>query len=171
MKIAAEKSFGFIAQRKSRCLILGSFPSQQSLSEQRYYANPRNQFWPIIAALFSTSGLPENYQKRLQLIENNNLALWDVIYQCKRPGSLDSNIVKTSLLVNDFSLLFKNAPNIKNIFFNGKTAEKLFKTHVLKQNPSYLSGINLHVLPSTSPAHAKLAFNEKLALWSSIKSY
>ena len=34
-------------------IILGSFPSRQSLLKNEYYGNPRNHFWQIIEALFS----------------------------------------------------------------------------------------------------------------------
>ena len=33
-------------------LILGSFPSERSLVAGEYYANRRNQFWPLLATVF-----------------------------------------------------------------------------------------------------------------------
>jgi len=35
-----------------RILILGTMPSEISLKQQEYYANPRNQFWRIMQSVF-----------------------------------------------------------------------------------------------------------------------
>jgi len=39
---------------KKNCeiLILGSFPSEKSLAENKYYNNPKNTFWEIISFVF-----------------------------------------------------------------------------------------------------------------------
>ena len=31
-----------------KLLILGSLPGDESIKQQKYYSNPRNQFWKII---------------------------------------------------------------------------------------------------------------------------
>ena len=53
-KSAPEISRGLapLVSDSAEALILGSLPSRRSLDEQRYYAHPRNQFWPIMGALF-----------------------------------------------------------------------------------------------------------------------
>jgi len=45
------QGFPPVVDDHARVLILGSFPSAQSLSAGQYYANPRNAFWPITSSL------------------------------------------------------------------------------------------------------------------------
>ncbi len=48
-----------------RVLLLGSMPGVASLQEQRYYAHPRNRFWPLMADICGfDADLP--YAQRLQ---------------------------------------------------------------------------------------------------------
>jgi hypoxanthine-DNA glycosylase len=154
-----------VADPSARVLILGSMPGVASLLAGRYYANERNAFWPIMGDLLGAGpALP--YEQRLEKLKAAGIALWDVISACERYGSLDSDIVNSSVTANDFSAFFAGHRSIAQVFFNGGAAETSFRRHVLPG----LTGIDLQLrrLPSTSPAHAARGYAEKLAAWSAI---
>ncbi len=156
--------FPAVADAHSRVLILGSMPGTRSLEAQQYYAHPRNAFWPIMEALF---GIPAaaDYPQRLEALLASRVALWDTLGQCRRQGSLDGNIEAASEIANDFNDLFRRCPSIGHVFFNGAKAEASFRKHVLPDLQLGGRELRYQRLPSTSPAHAALSFDEKLARW------
>ena len=158
--------FGFppIADHNARILILGSMPSIKSLEQQQYYAHPRNAFWPIMAKTFGFEQ-SSSYESRCQYLINNHIAVWDVLQSCQRQGSLDSDIVLSSMTANDFNHFLKQHPNISQILFNGTKSEQVFNRHALTTLTKRCAHITRQRLPSTSPAHASLNFEQKLALW------
>ena len=79
-----------ISHPDARILILGSMPSRESLARQQYYAHPRNAFWPIITELLGIESV--EYADRARGIKELGVAVWDVLADCIRPGSLDSDI-------------------------------------------------------------------------------
>lgn len=99
----------------------------------------------------------------MQKLTTNKVALWDVMQNCERPGSLDSAIVNDSIIPNDFNNFLKTYKNIELIAFNGQTAAQTFKTKVLKDLEFDIETVTL---PSTSPAHASMSFDKKLENWS-----
>ncbi len=155
-------SFAPVAAPDARILILGSMPGVASLRAQRYYAHPRNAFWPIMAALLGFD-VDAAYEERLQQLKRARIALWDVLESCYRPGSLDSAIDPASQVANDFDEFFRHHPRIELVCFNGGKAATTFRRQVL---PTLQTG-NLRYLqlPSTSPAHAARSFEQKLAQW------
>ncbi len=156
------RSFPPIAAPNARVLILGSIPGAASLAANEYYAHPRNLFWRIIADLLDTGPLPD-YSSKTQALIGAQIALWDVMKSCYRPGSLDAAIDKQSIVANDFNGLFASHPQIRQLFFNGATAEQSFRRLVLpKLN---CQPLNLQRLPSTSPAHAAMNYQQKLEVW------
>ncbi len=159
-------SFKPVINDSAKILILGSMPGVKSLNEQEYYAHPQNAFWRIMAALFDFDRQAE-YQQRLAHLQAADIALWDVLHSCKREGSLDSMIQSETQVANDFNALFQAYPNIRSVFFNGTKAENYFKRHILPT----LQEHQLHFarLPSTSPAHASLSFEQKLEEWAVIR--
>lgn len=157
------ESFYPIIDATSRVLVLGSMPGVQSIIEQRYYANPHNQFWRIIYSLFMTP-LDLDYDTRIQFIRKKGIALWDVIETCQRKGSLDSNIENE--IVNDFESLFNNYPNLKLVAFNGTKAFETYRKWVGFE----LAQVDYKQLPSTSPANT-IKFEEKLKQWEVILDY
>lgn len=158
------KSFPAISQPDAQILVLGSIPGNVSLAAFQYYAHPRNAFWKIMGEVFDFDHT-QNYPVRLQHLLSNRIALWDVAQQCVRPGSLDSNIVESSVIANDFNNFFACHRDIQRVCLNGAKAAALYKKHVLA-NVKSAGTINWCVLPSTSPAHAGMRYEAKLAAWS-----
>lgn len=164
-KPSLESGFPAISDCNARILILGSMPSTKSLEQQQYYAHPRNAFWPIMCAVFDIDK-NKTYQERCDLLIKNHLAVWDSIKACQRQGSLDNSIDSSSMIANDFTLFFQQHPNIEKILFNGTKAEQVFNRYVLPTLNEQMAGISKHRLPSTSPAHAALKFEQKHQIWS-----
>lgn len=173
LKVNSITGFLPIANPSAKILILGSIPSQSSLLQQQYYAHPRNAFWPIMLNLF---GHPNNidkfsYSERVQLLLQNNIAVWDVLKHCERKGSLDAAIKMDSIKTNNFYELFTSHSLIKKVCFNGAKAEAVYNQHVLpniKKSHPYLQYIKL---PSTSPAYAAMSLQQKMIIWSGSVSY
>lgn len=161
--MAQVSSFPPISGPRARLLILGSMPGRASLAAQQYYAHPRNAFWPIIeVALGISRNLP--YEQRCRQLVARDIAVWDVLQSCFRPGSLDADIDPASTMANDFSAFFADHPRIRRVCFNGATAQQMFRRHVLPTLPT--GGVPKMVrLPSTSPAHAGMRVEQKVAEW------
>lgn len=142
-------------------------PGAASLRLQQYYAHPQNAFWPIMESMFSTPdklNLKTDYATRIQLLLDNGIALWDVLQHCFRPGSLDARIVRSSIVCNNFVAFLEQHPLLTTIAFNGKTADQLFRKHVLK-DLNLPAHVRLAALPSSSPAMATLNRDQKIARW------
>jgi hypoxanthine-DNA glycosylase len=140
----------------TRILILGSFPGAASLAAQQYYAHPRNQFWKLAGALVGEDlyGLP--YAERLPRLLAHRFGLWDGLAACEREGSLDSAIRKPA--ANDFERLHRLCPALETVGFNGQASGKFA--------PQFAAaGYRTLVLPSSSPAHMALSFEQKLERW------
>ena len=145
-----------IAPRDARLLVLGSFPGVASLAAQQYYAHPRNQFWPILSALWGVDLAARSYVQRVAEARRRGLAIWDVYAACRREGSLDSAIEAAQ--TNDLAGLIARLPRLAAVAHNGgESARAMRVTRSL--------GLPVHRLPSTSPANASWSFERKLAAW------
>ncbi len=156
------QGFAPVARADARVLVLGSMPGVASLRQARYYAHPRNAFWPIAARVFGFDPALD-YAARLAALQAGGVALWDVLQACERPGSLDADIRADTLVANDFAAFLERHPGIARVCFNGAKAAALYRRHVL---PGLDAGLEYVALPSTSPAHAAASFEQKLAVWS-----
>jgi hypoxanthine-DNA glycosylase len=163
----ARLSVGFppIADERARVLVLGSLPGRRSLEMSEYYAQPQNAFWRIMGRLFGAEpSLP--YAQRLERLHAARVAVWDVLAAGEREGSLDASIVRASMVVNEFGPFLAEHRGIELICFNGGTAAALYRRKVLPRLSPERAALATHLLPSTSPAHASLRFEQKLARWS-----
>jgi hypoxanthine-DNA glycosylase len=140
----------------TRILILGSFPGAQSLAAAQYYAHPRNQFWCLVSNLVGEDLAALPYAARLPRLLAHGVGLWDVLGACEREGSLDSAIRKPA--ANDFERLHALCPALRTVGFNGQTSGKFA--------PQFAAaGYRTVVLPSSSPAHMAMTFEQKLQVW------
>lgn len=159
--------FNAIADEYATILVLGSMPSEVSLSVQQYYGHQRNAFWPIMLALFNETSAFDatDYNQRKMMLVKNNIAVWDVLQSCFREGSLDTAIQMDTIKINDFNQFFSFHPKIKQVFFNGTKAEMIYVKYVKPQIKQQFEYLKYQRLPSTSPAHATLSFKQKLEIW------
>lgn len=156
-------SFPPIINNESKILILGSIPGVKSLEMKQYYAHPQNKFWKIICDIFNEE-FTFDYAERIKILEKYHIALWDVIDTCERKGSLDSEIRNDE--ANRIEELLQNFPSIKVIFCNG---QKSYKNLIKILSKDF--HLPIIALPSTSPAHASLKYEEKLLSWLKIKKH
>ena len=136
-------------------------PGEESLRRGEYYAHPRNLFWPIIFALFGETP-PPAYSDRVHSVSAHNIALWDVCASARRVASADTTIAAEA--PNAIDALLDTPPGIRAVAFNGSAAQRLYDRHFARR-PT----LRYSALPSTSPAHARLGFQEKLARWTVLR--
>lgn len=153
-------TFEPIFDSKSKILILGTFPSVKSRENNFYYGHPQNRFWSVLAEILGTE-TPKSIPQKRQMLLENNIAIWDVVGSCEISNSADTSI--KNVVPNDLGVIFENA-DIKSIYANGKTAEKLYNKYLLKQ-----TGKEITALPSTSPANAAFSKERLFEAWKIIK--
>jgi len=151
---------------RSRVLVLGSFPSKQSLAKQEYYGNPQNHFWQIMANLFSFDAKAP-YGERTAGLLANGVAVWDVIAECSREGSGDDAIQDAT--ANPLLRLLRDYPQLGHIAFNGGTALRTARVFV----PDLFEDrcVRWQRFPSTSPRHARLNVEAKLGAWRQLRDW
>ena len=134
-------------------LVLGSLPGDESLRQAQYYAHPRNAFWKIMGALLGFDpSLP--YGERLSLLNRGGV----------RPGSLDQHITQEQ--PNDVTALLDRFPGIGVVCCNGTASHKYLKRYF----PELFLRETLSVIqmPSTSPAAARLTYEQKFRAYEKI---
>ena len=149
-----------IYNKKSKILILGSFPSVKSREEGFFYGHPQNRFWKVTSAVFGED-VPQTIPEKKRFLLRNHIALWDVIGSCDIVGSSDSSI--RNVTANDLSVILDKA-DIKQIYVNGKTAYKYYAKYSEEK-----TGRPAICLPSTSPANAAWSVERLTDAWSCIK--
>lgn len=145
----------------SEILILGSFPSVKSREANFFYGHPQNRFWKVLAAVFAAK-VPETIEEKREFLLKHHVAVWDVIKSCDIVGSSDSSI--KNVVANDLEEIL-NTAKIREIFVNGKTAERYYKKYIEKK-----IGRRAVCLPSTSPANAAWNVERLVEAWKSILS-
>ncbi|MBP0596698.1 DNA-deoxyinosine glycosylase [Herbaspirillum sp. LeCh32-8] len=157
-------SFPPVVAADTRTLILGSLPGAASLAASQYYGHPRNGFWKLLSEITGEALVAMAYEDRLQTLLAHRIGLWDVIANARRIGSLDSDIRDHSH--NDLLTLLQTLPDLQTIAFNGGTAARIG----LKALGESARRYRILSLPSSSPAHASLSYEQKLGIWRQLAS-
>jgi hypoxanthine-DNA glycosylase len=161
------RGFAPLVGRQPRLLILGSMPSEASIAAGEYYGLPRNAFWTIMGELYG-AGRELDYAARVSRITQHGVAVWDVLAECQRNGSLDSAIQMRDARINDFAGFFRRHRGIRRVYFNGSKAAEIYRRRALADVQLVAPYLNHQRLPSTSPAMASLSLAEKTAAWQAL---
>lgn len=159
-----KSSFGPVVDAQTHVLILGSLPGEASLAAARYYANPRNQFWRLVGAVIEVDLVAQDYDQRLETLLARHVGLWDSIGSATRTGSLDTAI--RDVAPNALASLTASLPHLRCIAFNGAKSASIGAPQLVGAG-----NFDLLRLPSSSPAHASLTFEAKLAQWTKLRKF
>jgi hypoxanthine-DNA glycosylase len=159
---ALKRSFPPVTNAKTRLLLLGSLPGEQSLAEARYYAHPRNHFWRLMSVVVDADLVPLDYRDRLAALQRARVGLWDTVASAERQGSLDAAI--RAHRPNPLAELVSSLPELRAVGFNGGTSARIGMKEL---GPTSLK---LLPLPSSSPAYT-LPFEEKRKAWAELKRF
>ncbi len=148
--------FKAIIHPDSEILILGSFPSVKSRELHFFYMHPQNRFWRVLSEIYQDDFINVSIEEKRNLLFRYHIALYDVIESCEIEGSSDASIQAVQPTnIND--LIHKT--RISQIYLNGQKAFHLFE----KYNKN--SQISYQLLPSTSPANAKMTLGQLIEAW------
>lgn len=157
---AFKRSMAPAGSADARLLILGSLPGEASLAAQRYYAHPTNQFWRLLGAAIGEELASLDYEERLKRLAEREIALWDVVAEARRRGSLDGAI--RAATPNQLADYAATHPRLAAVAFNGKTAAAIGRKALAAR-----LGLIVLELPSSSAALTR-PFAEKAAAWKAI---
>jgi hypoxanthine-DNA glycosylase len=144
-------------------LILGTMPSEKSfgnnLSErdillrggdgQQNYGHPRNSFWNIVGSAFGFCRHQLPYREQVKTLVGHGYAVWDVLHEAQRKGSLDCDLVKGSLRPTDIPRFIMEHPNLTRLVFAANSAEVFCKPDVWA---GWLDTGSASTLTSSNPA-------------------
>ncbi len=124
-----------------KALILGSFPSVQSLERREYYAHPQNWFWRVMAHCGVVGDARAPYAERIEQVRTRRIAVWDLYEQVRREGSGDDKI-RDAVPNRVVELLESRGPF--PILLNGRRLREFRRAFPGLE-------VELIALPSTSP--------------------
>ena len=153
-----------IADASTRLFVLGSLPGERSLEEGRYYAYPTNQFWKLVGSVIGRDLHALSYHSRLDALREHGIGLWDVISAARREGSGDHAIRDAQH--NRIGGLKAEYPQLRAVAFNGgRAAQDGFRLL------AGVEGLELHALPSSSAANARMPFADKARAWAALRQF
>ena len=158
-----KRSFPPVVDARTRVLVLGSLPGEESLARRQYYGNPRNHFWRLMSEVIGRDLVPLAYEERLRTLLDSGVGLWDTVGAATRRGSLDGNIRLHQ--PNALADLASTLPALRAVGFNGGKSASLGMKQLARAER-----LALIALPSSSPAYT-LPFDVKLEEWLKLRAF
>ena len=152
-----KSSMAPVGAKDARLIVLGSLPGDASLAAQHYYAHPTNQFWRLLGGAMGEELTELAYAARLERLAARGVALWDVVAEAERPGSLDGAI--RDVRSNALAGFVAGHQRVEAVAFNGKTAAAIGRKAL-----AGTAGVRLIDLPSSSAAYT-LGLGAKAVRW------
>lgn len=153
--------FGVFVPPNTKYLLLGSFVTKPTNNYEWFYANGRNQFWPILEEVYKVSLKTKKDQQKL--FTKLRMAITDIILECEREKNSNLDINLKCLVFNTLAITeILDQNKIEKIFFTSRFVEKLYKKEfkeVIKQYPK----TELVTLPSPSPRYAQMTKSQKIS--------
>jgi len=106
--------FGNFVPKSPKYLMLGSFVTKPSNPYEWFYANGRNQFWPIMQEVYASEFKTKDQQQKLFI--QLEMALADIILSCERRKN-------SNLDINLFNITY-NTQGVKDIIAKNKIQKK-----------------------------------------------
>lgn len=157
-----KRCFPPVVDAATLVLVLGSLPGEESLARRQYYANPRNQFWPLMEAVTERRLVDQAYEERLETLLGAGVGLWDTVEAATRRGSLDGAIRDPR--ANDLAAVVDRLPSLRAVAFNGARSALIGLPQLSGRDLALVS------LPSSSPAYT-LPFAAKLERWMALRPF
>jgi hypoxanthine-DNA glycosylase len=157
MTAQLKQSMPPVGAADARLLVLGSLPGDASLAARAYYAHPTNQFWRLLGHAIAEELAGLSHGDRLGRLAARGIALWDVVADAARSGSLDSAI--RDFTTNPLAAFAATHPNLQAVAFNGRTAAVIGRRALAAVND-----LTLIDLPSSSAAFTR-PLTEKMIAW------
>ncbi len=117
----------------------------------------------MIGSVIEVDLIALGYDERLESLRAARIGLWDTIASATRPGSLDSAIRDVELA--PLADLAANLADLRGVGFNGATSAKIGRRALAG------TALTLIDLPSSSPAHARMALPEKAERWKYLRDF
>jgi len=148
--------FGNFVPPNAKYFLLGSFATKPFPGYDWFYANGRNQFWPILEEVYERELKTKATMQKL--FYDLGMALSDMISECERINNSNLDMNLKSIVVNNAIPEILEANPIIRIYFSSRFAETLFKRHFKE-----FMAVEHIVLPSPSPRYARLTKQQKVA--------
>jgi len=137
--------------------------TKPSNSYEWFYANGRNQFWPIMQEVYGLEFRTKKQQQKLFI--QLKMALADIILSCERRKNSNLDVNLFNIVYNTQAIKdIVNKNKIQKIFFTSRHVENLF-SKVFKDISQTINKIELICLPSPSPRYAAMSKAEKIKIY------